>query len=54
MKAIVTVVFVILAIIIAMKLLSLALKLVGLLIVIALGVGVYMAAQRYLKGPGNA
>ena len=54
MKALVTIVVVILAVIIGLKLLGLAFKLVGILIVVALAVGGYVAAQRLLKGPGSA
>ena len=54
MRALVTIILVILAIIIAVKLLGLALKLAGILILIALAAGIYMVAQRRLKGPGGA
>ena len=54
MKGLVGVILVILAIVIAVKLLGLALKIAGILIVVALAIGGYNLARRYLKGPGNA
>ena len=54
MNGLVAVILVILAIVIAIKLLGLAFKLAGILIVIALAVGGYVFARRLLKGPGRA
>ena len=54
MNAIIGLVVVILVIVIAVKLLGLALKIAGILIVVALAVGAYLFAQRLLKGPDRA
>jgi hypothetical protein len=54
MNIVVTVVLVILAIVIAVKLLGVAIKLAGILVLVALAAGIYIYAQRRLKGPGGA
>ena len=54
MKALVSVVLIVLAIIIAAKLVGLALKAIGIFILVALAVVAYVYAQRLLKGPDRA
>ena len=54
MKALVSAVLIVLAVIIAVKLVGLALKAIGILIVCALAVVAYVYAQRLLKGPDRA
>ena len=54
MNALVAVILIILAVLVAIKLLGLALKVAGVLILIALAYGAYILAQRVLKGPGRA